>query len=282
MNQVGTIKELWRYPVKGMAGEQIAACALTQRGLEGDRVFALRDVARAEIQSCKVRPQLLLCRARTSEGESGIAEIEFPDGQMLRSDDARVPGWLTALTGHASTLEPLREATDRAFYRRFKQDERTWLREIEATFEREPGEPIPDLTQLPEHLVDSVSIPGTFFLVSPLHLLSTATLAHLARRNIEADWDVRRFRPNIVVDANAHEGLVEQEWIGRRLTIGEVVIDCMGATPRCGAVTRAQPGFHADKTILRSVVRDAAQNAGVYAVIRRAGMVKVGDPVLLE
>jgi len=282
MHEVGTIKELWRYPVKGMAGEQIAACALSQRGLEGDRVFALRDVARAEIQSCKVRPQLLLCRARTSMGESGVVAIEFPDGQVLRSDDVRVHERLSALTGHASTLEPLREATDRAFYRRFKQDEVTWLREIEATFEREPGEPTPDLTQLPEHLVDSVSIPGTFFLVSPLHLLSTSTLAHLARRNREADWDARRFRPNILVDVDASEGLVEQGWIGRRLTIGEVVIDCVGATPRCGAVTRAQPGMNADKTILRTVVRDADQNAGVYAVIRRGGTVEVGDPVLVK
>ncbi|MFT7562339.1 MAG: hypothetical protein ACI93R_004274 [Flavobacteriales bacterium] len=63
MIKIGTIKEIWRYPVKGMAGESIESCHIDQYGLKGDRQFSVRDVKRNEIQSCKFRPSLLNCIA---------------------------------------------------------------------------------------------------------------------------------------------------------------------------------------------------------------------------
>jgi uncharacterized protein len=75
---------------------------------------------------------------------------------------------------------------------------------------------------------------------------------------------------------------VEQDWVSKRLVIGDAIIDCVGATPRCGAVTRAQPEFAADKTILRTIVKDANQNVGVYAMIANGGNIRVGDPVFLD
>jgi hypothetical protein len=59
MIKVGTIKQIWRYPVNGIAGEQIEQCELGSSGLNGDRIWALRDIARQEIQSRKFRPELL-------------------------------------------------------------------------------------------------------------------------------------------------------------------------------------------------------------------------------
>jgi len=286
MANVGTIKEIWRYPVKGMAGESLAACALSEKGLRGDRIWALRDDARKEIQSCKFRPQLLLCTARSRSAGSGApsahVDVTFPDGSVLGSDDLTVHAKLSALTGRPSTLEPLRPERDADFYRRHKTDDHTWLKELAATFEREPGEPLPDLSQLPPAMVEFVSLRGTFFLVTPLHVLTTATLTHLKGINPRSDWDVRRFRPNFVIETSAGaEGLVEQGWLGKRLTIGEAEIDCAATTPRCGAITRAQPQLAADTTILRTVVQRADQNVGVYGQIVAAGEVRVGDPVYL-
>jgi uncharacterized protein len=281
MLNVGTIKEIWRYPVKGMAGERLESCALSEKGLKGDRTWALRDEARKEIQSCKFRPELLLCTAR-GRGASGQVDVTFPDGSVLGSDNAEIHSRLSKLTGHASTLEPLRPDSDLDFYRRRKLDDHTWLDELKATFDREAGEPLPDFSQIPPPLVDFVSIPGTFFLVTPLHVVTTATLAHLKGRNPRADWDVRRFRPNFLIETNSGaEGFLEQDWVGKRLTIGNATIDCAGATPRCGAVTRAQPAFDADKSILRTVVKDADQNVGVYAVIANPGSIRVGEVVYL-
>jgi len=281
MRKVGRIKEIWRYPVKGMAGELMDESALGGKGLAGDRIWALRDSARKELQSCKFRPELLLCIARL-RGNGGQVDVTFPDGKMVGSDDATIHARLSSLTGHASTLEAIRPETDLDFYRRHKLDDHTWLDELKATFIREPGEPLPDFSQIPPPLIDFVSIPGTFFLVTPIHILTTATLAHLKARNPAADWDRRRFRPNFVIEAEAGaEGPVEQDWVGRQVVIGDAKIDCAGATPRCGAVTRAQPQFAADKSVLRTVVKEADQNVGIYGLVAGAGAVRVGDPVYL-
>lgn len=288
MRKVGTIKEIWRYPVKGMAGEQVQQCGLDERGLNGDRIWALRDTVRREIQSCKFRPQLLLCSARCRSAENTApgapVDVTLPDGTVMGSDGADIHTLLSELTGRASTLEPLRPTADLNFYRRHKSDDHTWLEELKATFEREGGEPLPDFfDEFPQEVADFVSLPGTFFLVTPFHMVTTATLAHLRDINPHSDWDARRFRPNVLIETEpGAEGLVEQGWLGGQLTLGDATVDCAGTTPRCGAVTRAQRDFAADKTILRTIVKEADQNVGVYGVIAERGVIRVGDAVYLK
>jgi hypothetical protein len=41
--RVGSVVALWRYPVKSMMGEELNACDVTDRGLLGDRRFAVVD-----------------------------------------------------------------------------------------------------------------------------------------------------------------------------------------------------------------------------------------------
>ena len=287
MLKVGTIKEIWRYPVKGMAGERLEWCSLGAMGLKGDRIWALRDDARKEIQSCKFRPELLRCSARCRSGDftgpGDQVDVVFPDGSVLGSDSVEIHSMLSSLTGYASTLELLRPDTEVDFYRRHKLDDHTWVAELKATFDREAGEPLPDFSQLPQAAVDFVSMPGTFFLVTPFHMLTTATLAHLKSINPQSDWDARRFRPNIVIETvPGAEGLFEQAWVGRQIAFGGATVDCSGTTPRCGAVTRAQRDFVADTTILRTIVKDADQNVGVYGVVAKSGDFRIGDVVFVK
>jgi uncharacterized protein YcbX len=282
MLTVGTIKEIWRYPVKGMAGEKLVSCSVSERGISGDRTWAVRDVAREEVQSCKTRPQLLTCSARVREADEGGVAITLPDGSTLSSDDEQIHERLSRLVGKASTLEPVRPTTDPDFYRRHKEDDNTWFKELAATFDREPGEPLPDFDLGNQEFADFVSRPGTFFLVTPLHLLTTATLTYLRERNPHGDWDARRFRPNFVIESDpATTGLTEQGWVGKRLAIGGVMMDCVATTPRCGAITRPQREFGTDTGILRTVVREADQNVGVYGETATSGAVRVGDTVRL-
>jgi uncharacterized protein YcbX len=284
MNKVGTIKEIWRYPVKGMAGEKLQQCAVGASGLEGDRVWALRDVARKEIQSCKFRPELLLCSA-TSRGEpfDHHVDVTLPDGTSLGSDDAAIHRCLSEVIGHESTLEPLQAITDLNFYRRHKLDDYTWLEELKNTFTREQGEPYPDFSQFPEQAKEFVTVPGTFFLVTPFHIITTATLNYLKSLLPQADWDVRRFRPNIVIDTNeSDQGLVEQDWIGKTITIADSQVDCTATAPRCGAVTREQNGFNFDKSMLRTIIKHADQNLGIYGSISQQGILSVGDAVYMN
>ena len=282
MRQVGHVAEIWRYPVKGMGGERLTMSALDPCGLHGDRTWALRDVQRAEVQSCKTRPALLRCNARRRGDDSGAVDIAFPHGTSCGSDDPAIHDRLSAWVGHASTLEALRPPSEIDFYRRFQGDGDSWRRELEATFAREAGEPLPTfLHDVPPESRPSSPRPARSF-VTPLHLVTTATLDYLHRCQPTADWDARRFRPNLLIRTGpALLGLVEQAWLGQRLAIGTSVIDCVDTTPRCGAVTRAQAGLEADSSVLRTIVNEADQNVGIYATIAATGRVREGDPVYL-
>jgi len=287
MSRIGWIREIWRYPVKGMAGETLAASGIDGDGLVGDRKWAVRETARSEIQSCKRHPSLLMCTARYGEdpvrGSVGHVTIRLPDGDTVGSDSPDIHSRLAQLTGVDVTLEPLRPASDLDFYRRYDAGGDQWLQDLVATFTREPGEPLPDLRQMPAERIEFVTgVPGSFHLVSPLHVLTTASIRQLRAWNGGGDWNTRRFRPNLVIETEPGlDGLVEQEWIGKRLAVADTALDCIDATLRCGAITRAQEGLRFDKSILRTVVRRADQNVGVYCTIPAAGTVSVGDAVML-
>src|SRR5439155_24964121 len=64
--RVGTIRALWRYPVKSMLGEELDAADLSEGGVVGDRAYALRDRETGKVASAKhpkLWPNLLACRA---------------------------------------------------------------------------------------------------------------------------------------------------------------------------------------------------------------------------
>jgi len=284
MQLVGHVKEIWRYPVKGMAGERLQTAEITEKGIAGDRLWAVRDVARQEIQSCKFRPALLQCRALTAGTEKAPqVAIQFPHGQSLTSDDDTVHQAISALVGHDSTLEFVRPVeTEADFYKRYKANDHTWLEELKATFDREPGEPLPNLDQMSAEATEFVSLPGTFFLVTPFHLITTATLAHMKQLHPHSDWAVERFRPNLVIETLPEfTGLVEQNWLDKTLLTETATIQAAGTTPRCGAVTRKQQALPTDTDLLRTIVKQGAQNLGIYGQIPKAGVLKVGDPIYL-
>ncbi len=283
VKKVGEIREIWRYPVKGMAGESLQTGQLSAQGLGGDRIWAVRDNTRREIQSCKFRPELLLCSARVDATSRGAVEIIFPDGSVMSGSDARSHARVSEMIGHASTIEALRPAADAAFYRRHKADDHTWMTELRSTFEREAGEPLPAiLDNFPNAAAEFVVMPGTFFLVTPLHLLTTGSLVWMKAINPSADWQSRRFRPNVLVDTGGARGPVEQDWIGQQIAMGDAAIDCVDSTPRCGAITRAQVNLPADKTMLRTVVKHGDQNLGVYGDTVINGEIRVGDAVYVR
>lgn len=285
MIKVGTVKSIWRYPVKGMAGESLGSAQVSERGVYGDRVLAVQDVARQEIQSCKFRPELLQCRAslRHADDADGGVEVLFPDGSLFAHDAPRVDEKLSALLRHKSRIQALRSESDASFYQRFKEDDHTWLDELKATFEREPGEPLPDLDNLPEEMQTYVSLLGSFFLVSPCHIITTASLDYLKSKNPDSDWHVERFRPNLVIETLPEfDGLLEQSWVGCSLKVGGVTVSCSDTAPRCGAVVREQQGVPKDSGVLRTIVGEAEQNLGVYGDISATGSICVDDAVYLH
>lgn len=306
---VGKVREVWRYPLKSMAGERLSTVDVGARGLYGDRGWALRDEAAGEIRGAKISPALMLCAARyraepTAEDAPPHADITLPDGTETSTDAADVNERLTQLLGRRVTLWPLQPASDRAHYRRaipaaralgFLSRSRNFRRlalgamrlagrdrELRKDFGREPGEPLPDLSLLPAEIFEFTSPPGTYFDAFPVHLLTTASLATLARHAPETTWDARRFRPNFLIEtANNIEGLVESGWGGRRLRVGALRLKCEMPAPRCSMTIQAQAGLPKDPRVLRTIVKEAGQNFGLYANVESAGRVSVGDEVEL-
>lgn len=281
---VGTIKEIWRYPVKSMAGEQLNGCLVGLKGVPGDRGWALRDEQAKEIRGAKKLPQLMLCSAtyREEPSESRIPHVQMrlPDGTLLQSNQPDAAARLSSLLGRTVTLWPQQPATNTEHYRRGAPDNPDIQAELREIFARTPEEPIPDLSIFPREIMEFTSPLGTYFDAFPLHFLTTATLDFLAQRNPNARWDVRRFRPNFVIETEAGlSGLVENTWLGRSVRIGALTVQCPLPTPRCVMTTLAQPGLDKDSTVLRTIVRDADQNVGIYASISTPGQIKVGDVV---
>jgi MOSC domain-containing protein len=282
---VGRVAAIWRYPVKSMGGEELRSCLLAPRGIPGDRGWAVRDEAAAEIRGAKKLPKLLLCNARYAEEPSGdripAAEIALPDGNRVWSDGADTAARLSELLGRRVSVWPLRPADDRAHYRRGRPDDPDMERELRSMLGLEPDEPLPDLSIFPIELFEYTSIPGTYFDALPVHFLTTATLHALGHANGSSKFDVRRFRPNFLIEAEGH-GFVENGWAGRRLRIGGATVAVAMATPRCVMTTLPQADLPKDPAVLRTIVRDAGQNVGVYANVAVSGPIAVGDRVELE
>jgi MOSC domain-containing protein len=283
---VGKVIEIWLYPVKSMTGGELAECRVGERGIPGDRGWALRDEEAGEIRGGKKFPSLLQCSARylrePDGGATPPAEITLPDGTRIQSDDPKASERLSGLIGKRVTLWPIRPAEDTEHYRR-----RVPLKEAElrAILGRLPEEPLPDLATFPQdvlkEILDFASPRGTYFDAFPLHLLTTAWLDDLARANPGARFDRRRFRPNFLIDAQRASGKVELDWCGREMRVGDVRVKVEMPVVRCSMTTQPQGDLPKDPSVLRTIVKESDQNVGAYASVLGAGTVRVGDPVEL-
>jgi uncharacterized protein len=285
MRVIGRVKELWRYPVKSMAGERLQAATLTARGIPGDRGWALRDEKSGEVRGAKKMPGLMGCAAAYVEEPSGSAippaRLRLPDGASVLSTDPAANDLLSKLLGRTVTIWPQQPAKRRDFYRRFP-DNPDFSVELREIMGRLPDEPMPDFSGLPPEVFEFTSPLGTFFDAFPLHLLTTALLREIAIHNPGADFDVRRFRPNILIESDEGvRGFAEAEWSGREIAIGDSRIALTIPTMRCVMTTLAQEGLRKDATVLRTIVRDAEQNLGIYANVAQPGKIALGDPVTL-
>jgi uncharacterized protein YcbX len=125
---------------------------------------------------------------------------------------------------------------------------------------------------------------GTFFDCAVVHLLTTATLDRLRELYPQGRFEVRRFRPNIVVETAAGaKDFVENAWIGRTVAIGDAVrLSITGPCPRCVMTTLSQGDLPKDPGILRTAAQHNQANVGLYASVLRGGQVRRGDAIRLQ
>lgn len=234
--RIGTVKQIWRYAVKSMAGEQLESCTVGKLGIPADRGWVVRDQTTDQIITGSRLPLLMQCEARYCESPSNgsIPHVlmRFPNGVELASDGDGINLRLSELLDRGVSLTSL------------------------ATSGAE----------------------ATHFDAFPIHVLTTSSLETMQRLNPAAMWDVRRFRPNFLIETDdGVDGLVEFDWNSVRL--GGVELKCEVPTERCAMATNAQREIPKDPSILRSLVEKADQNLGVYASVLQVGDVRVGDVV---
>ncbi len=181
----GTAVALWRYPVKSMQGEELHAFEMTERGVLGDRAYALLDPASGKVVSAK-NPRkwgrLFDFRAQFTappqrDGDMPPVEITLPEGQLVRSDAGDVNQVLSEVIGRDVSLAQTAPQAPTL--------EEYW----------------PEIDGLAhQNVVTDEAMPaGTFFDLAVVHLLTTATIDQLRAIYPAGRFEVRRFRPNIVI-----------------------------------------------------------------------------------
>ncbi|HEU4437709.1 MAG TPA: MOSC N-terminal beta barrel domain-containing protein [Methylomirabilota bacterium] len=210
------IAELWRYPVKSMAGERLQAVAVGADGFEGDRVVHVSGPG-GRIITSRTHPRLLGLHARLG-----------PDGEpMVDGRPWSAPESLAAVRAAAGQ---------------------------ETRLVRYDG---------PER-----------FDVLPLLIGTDGAFAELG-------VDHRRLRPNVVV--GGVPGLDERQWPGRRLRIGQVVVEVAKLRARCVMTTYDPDTLEQDVSVLRRIASRFGGTMALDCGVVSGGRIAVGDPVeLLE
>ena len=143
-----------------------------------------------------------------------------------------------------------------------------------------PFELTMDPTDDESEVWDFATPPNSFVDLAAAHLLTDASLEAARRSYPDGDWDVRRFRPSLLIHATAAG--FEEDAVGGlpgRLRRGRV--RAVHAHAPLRMPTRAQPGLARDTTISRSLTDHHANSLGVYAQVVRGGCVRIGDEVAL-
>jgi uncharacterized protein len=245
-----------RYPVKSLQGEDVSSAEIEPDGLRGDRRWGIRDEATGKILTARRAPQLLFAAATLAA--DGAPVITLPNGVTCQGPgaetDAALSQWLdksvrlvSSVDAPAARAEYFADATD-------------------------------DASQAIEWTMPA----GRFVDAAPLLVLTTASLRTAAGLYPDGDWQLRRFRPNLVVELDG-DGWVEDSWCARStVRIGAVELRPQQPCIRCTMVTRPQPDLDGDRDIFRTLARNHGGQFGAWTAVTAGGTVRVGDEVCVE
>ena len=271
-----SVLNIYRYPVKSMMGESLSEANIEEAGIPGDRSWAVRDEKRGGIRGGKKIPQLM-----TLAAQSGPTAplIMAPDGDSASASSEHINEWLSGKLNHPVTLWPLLPADQLDHYRRGAPDTEDFEQELRSVFGRLPDEPLPDLAGF-EEVLEFESPPGTYFDAFSLSIMSQQSLATMNQLDGESRFDVRRFRPNLLVDIpDTDHPFPEQTWIGKMLSIGSVKLRIEMTCPRCSMTTHGFDDLPRDTEIMRQLVNHCDGNLGIYASVQTPGQISIEDHI---
>ncbi|CAN5500459.1 MOSC domain-containing protein [soil metagenome] len=253
---LGTVARCWRYPVKSLQGPEPGQVEIGPAGVVGDRTHGLLDRAEGaqdRLLSAKRTGSLL-------QGSATDDEITLPDGTVVALDDPQADDVLSTWLGRRVHLTSPTAGTQVSY---------------QMTFD--PPDDDAELFEIPAPV-------GTFVDLAHIHLVATATLRGCEAARPDLDWDVRRFRPNLLLDVDGPT-FVEGTWLGRHLRVGTAVLSIDTPTVRCAMPLRAQPGGIEREPELFQAMNElntvSPNHLGAYCSVVTPGTAAVGDPVEL-
>jgi len=131
------------------------------------------------------------------------------------------------------------------------------------------------LMQLKQGVFDEAAV-SLISVATPQKIASDAGIPH----------DIRRFRPNIVIDTGQAEPFAEDEWVEKTIVFGEPpdgpAVQITNRDKRCVMVNLHPESAESNPAVMKTIVKLNDNNAGVYAMTTRPGALEVGQPVYLR
>jgi len=261
--RIGTIDSIWRYPVKGMRGEEIPHIFTAFTGLMGDRIYGVvaadgdpghpwhtgRDQEEFLLYkpSYKAGEELLLPQhldATYSEWEPGIDPI-YPDSEAFKVKVETPEGVTYDDIEDPAFISDLEKLTGRSLRVHFTQR-------------------------------------GQFD-ARPVSIFSLSAAARLGEE-LGMEIDKRRFRANFYVEwDNQDDPFYENSLVGKTLKIGEwLEVAIVARDPRCEMITLDPDTADDTPKLLQHLARNHGGDAGVFAAVIQRGRVNKGDPIFLK
>jgi uncharacterized protein YcbX len=236
---VGRVVEIYRYPVKSMAGARLTQVLLGWHGLDGDRRFAFRrrtERGGFPWLTASRLPELILYRPCDGEGAAAGAvptHVRTPDGRVLD------------LRG-----QELADELGRRF----------------------------------EGGVELLQLGAGIFDEAPVSVIARGTIGVLEAES-GRPLDVRRFRPNVVIETEDDRAFEEDGWVGRSLRFGAAAEAAAVAVTqrdqRCVMINLDPDTAASDAGVQKTAVRLNDNHAGVYGTVLSPGTISVGQEVFL-
>lgn len=249
------VAQLWRYPVKSLLGERLPRLQLVGDGVDGDRAWGILDRGDGRILTARREPRLLFASSRLS-ADGSLPLITLPDGQELNGPGPATDAALSTWLGKPVTL----------------------VRAADSDAAR--AEYFADATDDASQAIEWTMPKGRFVDAFPVLVMTTSGLRGGAAAYSKGAWDVRRFRPNILIDVDG-EGWVEDAWADARLSVASAQLTPRRRCIRCTMVNRAQPGLEKDVNIYKTLHRTHQGEAGMWSQVVQPGTISEGETVQL-
>ena len=130
------------------------------------------------------------------------------------------------------------------------------------------------------HAVELMRFKNGIFDDGTISLIAASTIDAIGRE-VGMELDRRRMRANIVLETESTKALLEDDWVGATLMIGDAAVSITARDERCVMVNFDPDTGQQDARVMKTIVRMNDNYAGVYGAVTRAGAIHVGQIVHL-